>query len=65
MTSAEMKKIFKDEGIKMWEIAETIGIHEVTFGKWFRHDSLTEEHEHAIRSAIEQIKLDRMIHHKC
>lgn len=60
MTSKELKQMFKDEGIYMWEIARALKIHEVTFGKWFREDRLSVEREALVLSAVEQIKQDRM-----
>ena len=60
MTSKELKQMFKDEGIYMWEIARALKIHEVTFGKWFREDALSKEREMLVLSAVEQIKQERM-----
>lgn len=60
MTSRELKQMFKDEGIFMWEIAQIIGIHEVTFGKWFRQDRLPKDRETLVLSAVERIRQDRM-----
>ena len=56
MTSKQLKQMFKDERIYMWEIAKVLRIHEVTFGKWFREDKLSEEQERSVLLAIEQIK---------
>lgn len=60
MTSKELKQMFKDEGIYMWEIAKVLKIHEVTFGKWFRENTLSKDREKLVLSAIEQIKQNRM-----
>jgi len=60
MTSKELKQMFKDEGIFMWEIAKVLKIHEVTFGKWFREDNLSKEHEQLVLSAVEEIELSRL-----
>ncbi len=60
MTSKELKQIFKDEGVYMWEIARTLKIHEVTFDKWFREDALSKEREMLVLSAVEQIMQERM-----
>lgn len=60
MTSRELKQMFKDEGIFMWEIAKALGIHEVTFGKWFREDRLPKDRETLVLSAVERIRQDRM-----
>lgn len=60
MTSRELKQMFKDEGIYMWEIAKSLGIHEVTFGKWFREERLSQERERLVLAAVGQIKQDRM-----
>lgn len=59
MTSSQLKRMFKKEGIRMWEIAEILGIHEVTLGKWFRHETMPEDKELAILGAVEQIKINR------
>lgn len=60
MTSKELKQMFKDEGIFMWEIAKVLKIHEVTFGKWFREDTLSKEREQLVLTAVEEIKLDKL-----
>lgn len=60
MTSRELKKMFKDEGIFMWEIARVLKIHETTFGKWFREERLSQERERLVLAAVGQIKQDRM-----
>lgn len=59
MTSGQLKRMFKKEGIRMWEIAEVLGIHEVTFGRWFRHEDMPKDRELSILSAVEEIKLRR------
>lgn len=59
MTCKELKQMFKDEGIYMWEIAKVLKIHEVTFGKWFREDRLSSEREMLVLAAVEQIKTER------
>lgn len=60
MSSKELKQMFKEEGIYMWEIARVLKIHEVTFGKWFRENTLPKDREMLVLSAVEQIKKDRM-----
>lgn len=59
MTSSQLKRMFKKEGIRMWEIAEILQIHEVTFGRWFRHEDMPKDKELAILGAVEQIKINR------
>lgn len=60
MTSKELKKMFKDEGIYMWQIAQILKIHEVTFGKWFRENRLSQDRERLVLAAVEQIKQERL-----
>ncbi len=55
MTNAEMKKLFKREGIFMWQIAQALGIHEMTFSKWFRNE-LSEERQKEVMAAVAEIK---------
>lgn len=60
MTSRELKQMFKDEKVYMWEVARVLKIHEVTFGKWFREERLSQERERLVLAAVKQIKQDRM-----
>lgn len=58
MTNSEMKKMFKDEGIFMWQIAQALGIHEMTLSRMFRNE-LSEEREKEILAAVAEIKKKR------
>ena len=59
MTCNELKRMFKKEGIRMWQIAELLQIHEVTFGRWFRHENMPKDKELQILAAVEEIRLNR------
>lgn len=59
MTNAEMKKLFKSEGIFMWQIAQALGIHEMTFSKWFRNE-LPKERQKEVMAAVAEIKKKRI-----
>ena len=58
MSNAEIKRLLKNNNIYMWEVAKKLGIHETTFGKWFR-EPLSKDHQMQILSAVESIRLSR------
>ena len=58
MKKAEIERLIRMEGIRRWQIAQAIGIHETSLSRWFRGE-LTESQMLAVLSAIEKIKLER------
>ena len=50
-----IKQEIKKSRIHNYELAETIGITEYSFSRWFRKE-LTESQQEQIREAIKQIK---------
>lgn len=59
MANEQINKLLKIEGIRKWQIAKKLGIHEGTFSKWFR-EQMTKEQEMQVISAVEDIKLTRL-----
>ena len=55
MGNIKIKKFIKASRCFNYEIAEKIGISEVTFSQWFRKE-LTEEQNNKILTAIEKLK---------
>lgn len=50
----DVRRVLKDRRVYMWEVAERLGIHEVTLYRWFRHE-LPEDTKARIRSAVDEI----------
>lgn len=59
MTNEQINHLLKKEGIRKWQIAKKLGIHESTFSKWFR-EQMTKEQEMQVLSVVEDIKLARL-----
>lgn len=55
MKNEEVKKLIKQSRFFNYEIAEQIGISEVSFSRWFRKE-LSEEQKQKIINAIEELK---------
>ena len=43
----------------MWQIAQALGIHEMTFSKWFRNE-LPKERQKEVMAAVAEIKKKRI-----
>lgn len=43
MANREIKEAAKKSGVRMWQIAERIGVHEGTFCRKMRHDVSQQE----------------------
>lgn len=43
MSKEELRAFAKERGVKQWEAAEEMGIHEVRLSQMFRHDLREEE----------------------
>lgn len=56
MTKAEFKEKIKSSGVKQWQIANAIGIHEKTLTGWLHCDVLPEERAAKIEAAFSQIE---------
>lgn len=55
MTNAELRQKIKAEGFYLWQVAEAIGISDVTLRKWMRSENDT-SHQNAIQSALYSLK---------
>lgn len=44
-----------EAGVKMWQIAAELGVHQCTFSTWLRFE-LTDELKETVREAITKIK---------
>ena len=57
MSNQELRKEIKQSGVKMWQIADKIGISDMTLSRKFRYELSGEEKE-AIREIIAEIQSD-------
>lgn len=51
----KLRKIMKDGNLRHWQVADAIGVSEVTFCKWLRYD-LPPEKEVLILNAIAKLR---------
>ena len=56
MTKSEFKEKIKAAGVKQWQIANLIGIHEKTLTGWLHCDVLPEERATRIEDAFNKIE---------
>ena len=56
MTKSEFKERIKSAGVKQWQIANAIGIHEKTLTGWLHCDVLPEERATRIEDAFNKIE---------
>ena len=40
MTNAELKQKIKESRIKMWEVAERVGVSDITLARWLRSEKI-------------------------
>ncbi len=55
MTNAEIAKSIKDAGLYFWQVAEKIGVSDVTFRRWLRSEHDT-KNQGKILKALEELK---------
>lgn len=55
MKNQDIRNEVKAAGLKLWQIAEKLGMAEATFSKKLRHE-LPDEKKSEIRSIIEKLK---------
>ena len=58
MKNKDLKDAFRVAGIRQWEVAEAMGVSEMTLVKWMRVE-LTEDKRQRILAALEQLKNSR------
>ncbi|SHE89477.1 hypothetical protein [Caloramator proteoclasticus] len=58
MKNKDLREEFRIADVRQWEVADAIGISEMTFVKWLRKE-LPEEKKKIIREAILKVKASR------
>ena len=58
MDSKQIRQQIKAAGIFQWQVADEMGVNEVTFIRWLRKP-LPEEKMHAILEAIQRLSVKR------
>ena len=58
MNNREIRALAAERRVKMWQIADTIGIADMTFSKWMRRE-LPEDKKRQALEAIEAIAAKR------
>ena len=54
MHNKDLRYEFRIANVRQWEVAEAIGISEMTFVKWLRRE-LPEEKKKLVREAIQKV----------
>ena len=54
MHNKDLRDEFRIANVRQWEVAEAIGISEMTFVKWLRRE-LPEEKKKLVREAIQKV----------
>jgi hypothetical protein len=57
MANQEFKKEIRQSGVKMWQIADKIGVSDMTLSRKFRYE-LTNDEKDEIRRVISAIETD-------
>ena len=58
MHNKDLRDEFRIANVRQWEVAEAIGISEMTFVKWLRRE-LPEDKKKLVREAIRKVIDDR------
>lgn len=58
MNNLDIRSRAKEKGVKLWEVAEHIGINPTTLTVWLRHE-LSEEKKQVMLDAVEAIAAAR------
>jgi hypothetical protein len=58
MQNKDLREEFRIADVRQWEVADAIGISEMTFVKWLRKE-LLEEKKKLVREAILKVKASR------
>lgn len=56
----DLRREMKADKIAIWELADVLGVHEMTAYRYMRHE-LTEDQRKTIRDAIRTIKAGRVV----
>jgi len=57
MANQDIKREIKESGVKMWQIADKLGVSDMTLSRKFRYE-LTVEEKETIRDMIETMQKD-------
>lgn len=49
MKNNDIRDYAKEKGVKLWQIAEHLGVTDATFSRWLRHELDSEKKEKIIR----------------
>lgn len=55
MTGTEIRAMILESGVRLWQVADALGIADTTFTKHLRHD-FTDDETARIQSIIEELK---------
>lgn len=58
MRNKDLREEFRIADVRQWEVADAIGISEMTFVKWLRKE-LSDEKKKLVREAILKVKASR------
>lgn len=58
MENKDLREEFRIANVRQWEVAEAIGISEMTFVKWLRRE-LPEDKKKLVREGISKVKKSR------
>ena len=58
MVNAEIRQAAKDNGVKLWEVADRIGLNDGNFSRKLRHE-LSPEAKAQVLTAIDEIAASR------
>lgn len=58
MANEEIRKRLKNVGMKLWELADEMGVSEPTVIRWFRHELPTDKRE-KVEHIIAQAEKER------
>ena len=60
MSGAEMRKLIKNSGLKLWIVAESFGVRDTEFSKMLRH-GFTEDETKQLLDIIEKLKKEKAV----
>lgn len=53
--NAELKELIRKSGLRYWQLAEIVGVSDITIGRWLR-SKITPEQKARIEKAVEDFK---------
>jgi len=58
MHNLEIKSLMVKKGVKQWQVAEALGIHESILSRWMR-EPLTDERRLAVEGGIDRLAIKK------